>query len=43
MHSHSYECVCGVVLNAASDRGLETALAKHNRLSNIHKQYMEGK
>jgi hypothetical protein len=40
MPSYQYECVCGVRIDAASDRGLETALLRHNAKSQIHRHYM---
>ena len=36
---YTYRCNCGVRLEAASDRGLETALTRHIGSSQIHLSY----
>lgn len=37
-----YTCHCGVTLEAASDKGLHTALARHIGASQIHLAYEHG-
>jgi hypothetical protein len=39
-YGYSYTCACGVTVNAASDKGLETILERHYRNSQIHKRKM---
>ena len=39
-YGYSYTCGCGVTVNAASDRGLETVLKKHWSNSQIHLRWI---
>ncbi len=35
-YGYSFTCGCGVTVNAASDKGLETILDRHYKNSKIH-------
>ena len=34
---YSFKCICGVILNAESERQLESMLKRHSKNSKIHK------